>query len=569
MTRRPPPAPVLALCCLFALAPACSVAVADDPVQCEADADCEGRGPDFAGTACATAGPRKGFCVDQFPSDLGGECAANADCVDVTGPGSICAPADGTTRCERLLTEQCPLYIGDPFIERTVIYGLLGDVLPQDPSYVRDAGLVAAAKLAVDEFQADAGVELSGRRRVSFVVCSQATPRASASHLLRLGAKAIVGPSEGDKLAAVAELTGPAGVPVFAGYLDENTAAAVPEASGLVFLSGASRASAVAALSAFLGENAAALLAPSGATHLRVMTVLGSETERYAAFLAERLTFNGKTAVQNQNDPACGSCYLNADATGGPAALAAAAAAFRPHVVVPLMNASWGATFLPAVEAALGDLPGPVYLHPALREVDPGYIVLGRSAPDLADRVVGLWPARDEGVASSFRDRYQDATAPSAGVPGPAPNVSATRVYENTFLVLLASYAAALESPDGDFRGADLARAVAAVTSPGGTRAGAGPLDIASAVQALNRRALQGGGDPAATAVDLDGILSTFEFDPNQSSASRWQLWCLDGAAGRYVGTPRVFDGASFQGGTPGLCPPAPGAPPPPSGSLR
>jgi hypothetical protein len=553
--RRAPSAAALALSAAAALAPGCSAFVRDDPVQCKTDADCEKRGPDFVGTACATGGPHVGFCVDQFPLNLNGECTANADCVDVTGPGSVCATIEGVNHCERLLSESCPAYVGDPFVERTAIYGVLGDVLPRDPSYVRDAGLAAAAKLAVDEFQADKGVELSGRRRVALVLCSQTTPRSSAAHLVRIGAKAVLGPTDAAKLTAVAEVTAPAGVPAFAGYLDENGAAALPEASGLVFSSGPSRESAVAALSAYLGENAAALLAPSGEARLRVMTVLGPESAGYGAVLSEALRYNGQTAAQNQNDPAC-RCYLEARADGGPAAVASAAASFRPHVLVPLMNTSWGATYLPAVEAALGDGARPLYLHPFVREPDPGYRAAERATPGaLRARVAGLWPSRDEAALSSFGDRYRAATAPAPGPPGPPPNVSAARAYETMQLVLYASYAAALARPGGDFSGADLARAVATVTAAGAARVGPGPLGIVPAVQTLNRPAGQGADGPTYAPIDFDGLLSTFEFDQNQAAASAWQVWCLDGASAQYAGTPRVFKGGAFQGGAPGLCP--------------
>jgi hypothetical protein len=543
---------LVALCLL----PSCSVVVRADVSQCKTDGDCTGRGPDFVGTACATGGPSKGYCVDELAVSENGECSANADCVDISGPGSICASNSGANRCQRVVTDECPLYVGDPFVERTVIFGVMGDIAPTDARYTRDIGIVAAAKLAVDEFQADKGIELNGKRRVAVVFCRQSTPRASSTHLVRLGAKAILGPTESARLLSVVEQAAPEKVPVFAGALDENPAAALSQAAGLVFLTGAERGSTVAAMSAYLGENKTPILtATGGGAALRVLTVLSQDNAGYESLLAEKLTFNGKTALQNQGDAGCDACYRNIKLTDGDvAAFLSAVAAFRPSVIVPIVDASWGTTFLPALEASfVGPAKPPIYLHPFTLEEDAGYRVLRKANPTLpTQRIAGLWPARTSSAVASFQDRYRAATSPKASVAGPTPNVSATRVYENMSFVLLAAYSAARSAPKGEFTGADLARAVANVTTKGAASVQIGPLGIVPAVQTLNREL--GRDQPEFEKIDIDGIFTKFEFTSNQVATNPWQIWCLDGAKGTYEGTSRVFDGTAFSGGAPGLC---------------
>ena len=543
---------LLALCLL----PSCSKVVGASVLQCQTDGDCADRGPDFVGTACATGGPSKGYCVDELAVSQNGECTANADCVDISGQGSICARVGGANRCQRVVTEQCPFYVGDPFVERTVVFGVMGDIAPTDIRYTRDVGIVAAAKLAVDEFQADKGIELNGKRRVSIVFCKQSTPRASSTHLVRLGAKAIVGPTESGALVSVAEQVAPAKVPVFTGTLDENPAAALAQAAGLIFLTGAERGSMVDALSAYLTENKMPILAATGGgVGLRVLTVLSQDSVGYETLLAEKLTFNGKTAIQNQSDTACDACYRNVKLVDGDvAALLSAVATFRPNVIVPIVDSTWGSTYLSPLEASFAG-PGkpPLYLHPFRLEEDAGYRVLRRTNPTLVNqRVAGLWPRRSSSTVASFRDRYRLATSPRPNVPGPTPNVSATRVYETMSLVLLAAYSAARSTPNGAFTGADLARTVANVTAKGAPPIQVGPLGILPAVQTLNRRL--GASESEFERVDVDGILTTFEFSANQVATSPWEIWCLDGAKEAYEGTSRVFDGSSFAGGSPGLC---------------
>lgn len=530
-----------------AASPGCSLYAGGDTFQCETDDDCAARGPDFAGTGCAKAGPNAGFCIDEKPRNVTGECTENADCVDIKGPGSVCATGgDDVARCVQVLTEECPVVIGNPFVEGTQIYGIVGDVTPSDPGYSRDYAHLAGAEVALDELQAGRGIELPGKRRIALVGCSQSRPRSTGAHLVALGAKAIVGPTDEGALLRIAERTVPAKIPVVTGSFGNDSASTVPTSTSYVTLSGPSRENVVSLLNAYIADVAQDVKGPLGSA--RVAVVVGKGRELLGQLLAERLSFNGKTAIVNQNDPGCGNCYRAIDASKlGAAQIADQLAAFGPTVVIPLMDTSWGATILPMVESRLAAATTkPLYVHPVLAEEDPGYRVLAGADPGFRRRFVGLWPSRDEGAFASFRERYRRATAKREGAPGPEPTLAAARAYDATTMLFYASFAALRRAPDAPLSGASVAAAIADVTAKGARRIGPGPVEALDAIAELNKG--------AGAKIDFDGLFSNYEAGTNRTVPTRWQIFCIDGF-GRFTGTPRTLvDGGGFEGGQAGLC---------------
>lgn len=540
-----------------ALVPACSLYVHDDPIQCNTDSDCTSRGPDFRETGCSTSGTSKGFCVDTRSLRINGECGSNADCVDISGPGSVCSIGeDSLARCVRVVTEECPSYVGDPFIEGTVLFGVMGEISPEDTGFARDFPLLAAADLAISEFQSDNALELNGKRRVAVIGCSESKPRLAAAHLAQLGVKAVVGPTSETRLLRVAEQLSPQGIPLFTGHVGQNAAAALPASNGLVFLTTPSRDGWISALNAYLPEASTDVKAARGLTSVRVAVVLGPEFATFGPLMRERLVFNGKTALQNQNDAACGNCFTLVETAGKSAsAIADEVSAFAPQFIIPLVDTSWGASMLSAVESKYtgAQATRPIYVHPMMRDEDTGYRQLNVADPAVRSRFVGLWPERDEGVLASFRERYRTRSSPADGRLGIAPTVSAIKTYENMLLVLYASYAAGRGSEDGDFDGRALAAAVADVTAAGAPPIAPGPLSMLEAILALNKSdgAMP---KPKYGTIDFNGLYTPFEFGADQTVTNRIQLTCIN-AAGQYVGSARVLkNGQSFEGGTPGLC---------------
>jgi hypothetical protein len=537
--------------------PACSLYVRDEAVQCKTDEDCSSRGPDFVETGCASAGPSKGFCIDRRSLRVNGECAANADCVDITGPGSVCTIGDDSlARCVRVVTEECPTYVGDPFIEGTALYGLLGEISPEDTGFAQDFPLLAAADLAVNEFQSDRALELNGKRRIAIIGCSESKPRTAAAHLAQLGVKAVIGPSAESRLLRVAEQLSPRGIPLFTGHVGQNAAATLPASNKLVFLTAPTRDGWLAALNAYLPEASADVKAARTLPNVRVTVVVGPELSVYAPLIRERLSFNGKTAIENQNDAACGNCFQLVETSGKTdAQIADEVGAFGPQFIVPLVDTSWGASMLPAFEARFtGPQAGrPIYIHPMVRDEDLGYRQLNWAEAAVRARFVGLWAERDEGVLASFRERYRQRTSPSEGQVGITPTTRAIRTYENMLLVLYASYAAGRGSEAGEFNGRALAAAVSDVTAAGAQTIGPGPLSMLDAILALNK---SDGAMPKPTygKIDFNGLYTQFEFGADQAVSNRVQVFCLN-ASGQYVGSARVLrNGQSFEGGTPGLC---------------
>lgn len=528
---------------------ACSLYANGETVQCNEDSDCQSRGPDFAGTGCAKAGPKAGFCIDARERVTTGECVENADCVDIKGPGSVCAiGSDEVPRCVQVITDECPVVVGNPFIEGTQLFGVVGDILPSDPGYVRDYAHLAGATVALNELQAGRGIELPGKKRIALVGCTQSRPRSSGAHLTELGAKAVVGPTDEASLLRVAEQTVGAKIPLITASFGNDSASAVPSGSSYVFLAGPAREAVVALLNAYLSEIAADVKSSRGS--VRVAVVLGKGRSLLGQQLSERLTFNGKTAIVNQNDPSCGNCYRAIEASKlTPAQVADELATFGATVIVPLTDTTWGAQTLPALESRISTAAQkPVYVHPVMAEEDPGYRVLAASDPAFRKRFVGLWPSRDDGAFASFRERYRAATASRAGVLGPEPTLAAARAYDATTALFYAAYSAGRRAPDGKLTGAGVAAAMANVTSKGARRIGPGPLEALDAIGELNKA------DADAAKVDFDGLLSTFELGTERAIPTRWQIVCLD-TFGKYSGTARsIRDGGAFEGGTPGLC---------------
>lgn len=537
----------LVLVTLGLASPACSLHVSGEADQCTTDDDCRARGPDFVGTGCAKAGPRAGFCVDSAEPLGEGECAANADCVDLVGPGAICASASGARRrCVQVITPECPIVHGNPFVEGTHILGVIGEVAPDDPGYARDYAHLAGAKVALDELQSERGVTLPGKRRFAIVGCTSSRPRAAGARLAALGAKAIVGPTSEEALQKVVEQTAPAEIPVLAGALGDNTASGVKGAESTVFLFGPGRDAIVSTLGAALLDVAPEARTPQGKVRLAV--VLGRGRDLLGQTLTEKLVFNEKTAVINQNDTTCGAggCYRVFDASKlAPAQLADELATFAPTVVVPLTDSAWGSTILPIVEQRFASATTkPIYLHVVLDEEDMGYRVQPND-PAFRKRVLGIWPSRDEGTFTSFRDRFRRATSATAGSQGPSPTLTAARAYDLTSLAFYAAYLAAFRGAGGAFEGADVTKALPDVMAAGARRVGPGPVDVPSAIAELSKG--------AAGRIDFDGVVTALDPMSGRIAPQRWQTFCVD-ALGAYVGGARTYKDGKGEGGTPGLC---------------
>jgi hypothetical protein len=538
---------LLVLCgILGSLAPfGCSAIVAADPVQCTDDSECTARGPDFQGTGCALAGPNKGFCVENRAATLG-ECATNADCVDLTGPGSVCTVDAAQPRCVPLLGDDCPLTFGNPFVENTVTFAILGDFTANDPGRGRDLGSFEAASLALSKFQQKGSFALAGNRRIALVGCSQARPKATTARLAAAGVKAILGPSDPSKLVRVVEQAGPLGIPVFATSAAQNTAVAAPGGTSSVFLTGSSQDSVVAGINGVLSDLSGTVRTARNRSFVRVAVLFDGSLEAYAPVLRERLVFNGKTALQNQADASCNNCYtaLPIARDGSPippSEIAAALAEFKADIVIPVSGGGFG-SYLARLEALPAPAVPPYYLAPFIDFEDASYRVELASHSTLVNRVIGFRPRRQEAPYASFESRYRTFVAGGAG-QGSAPTLQNTRVYETTKLAIYSAFMAGRGGANGRFEGAQVTAAVPLVTTAGADVIDVGPLGIPNAIGALAR----------SGKMSLNGLFTSFGFLPNRSVANAWEVWCMD-ASGRYLATKRTMTEAGEWTGVPAVC---------------
>lgn len=538
---------LLVLCGILGSLPpiGCSAIVAADPVQCTSDSECTARGPDFQGTGCALAGPNKGFCVENRSASVG-ECTTNADCVDLTGPGSVCTVDAAQPRCVPLLGDDCPLTYGNPFVENTVTFALLGDFTANDPGRGRDLGNFEAASLALSEFQQQSSFALAGNRRIALVGCSQARPKATTARLAAAGIKAILGPSDPAKLVRVVEQSGAFGIPVFATSAAQNTAVSVPGGTSAVFLTGSSQDGVVAGINGVLSDLSGTVRAARNRGFVRVAVLVDGSLEAYAPVLREKLIFNGKTALQNQADASCANCYTAVSLTrdGAPIApseIAASLAEFKADIVIPLSEGGFG-NYLARVEALPAPAVPPYYLAPFIDVEDASYRVELASHSTLQSRVIGFRPLRQESAYASFESRYRSFAAAEAG-PGPMPSLQNVRIYEATQLAIYSTFMASRGGANGRFEGGQVAAAVPLVTAPGAETIDVGPLGIPNAVGALARTGK----------MNLNGLFTSFMFLPNRSAANAWEVWCMDGS-GRYGATKRTMTETGEWTGVPAVC---------------
>jgi hypothetical protein len=528
---------------------ACTAIVSEDATQCSNDADCAARGPDFADTVC---GP-KGFCEAKPAAPP--ECTKNSDCKD-KGADMVCSALQ--QKCTSLAMEGCKVEYGNPTDDGTVILGLLSEIDVNDTLYFRQRQHLAAAKLAFREYFEKSGATLPGNRKAALVACTEHFPRKVSAHLANIGALAVIGPSDEARQRAVVETLAQAKVPSFTPWMNGNPSAVVPESQSVAWIASFLRPEVVPPLNALVAEQETRIRtqrspAPSA---IRIATVINQPTTstfnsfaEYGELMDQRLLFNGKSAVENQNDPACGNCYKRFETSQSAKAVVEQRAkdiiAFKPDIIVPFADIDWGAQLLPKLEELYELEPEttyrPVYVHAFLQIEDQGYKFLSVSNDDVRKRITGIRPVRDnsfEVFSNKFKDAYRSPSTPDK--LGGDPNPGAGRAFETALLLLFATHAALVEDPAAGPQ--SVVAALKKVTDKTSTTK-VTLNDIPSGVARLN----------AKESIDLIGLFTSFAFDDKtQSARASWATWCVTDSA-TYTGGARVFQNGSF--GSTDYCP--------------
>jgi len=176
---------------------ACSLVVEQSASQCESDADCVG----FGAAVCSA----EKVCV----SALGAPCATNQECVGRLGPDYVCVASESL--CKSLRSDQCQTIVGAPASDDALIVGSIG------PTGGLDEGIGLpienAIRVAVSDFKEASAAEKP--RPMVVVGCNDdSTPEtgvAAATHLVSIGAPAVIGAAFSGITLRVKDVTVPAG----------------------------------------------------------------------------------------------------------------------------------------------------------------------------------------------------------------------------------------------------------------------------------------------------------------------------------------------------------------------
>jgi hypothetical protein len=585
----------------------CSVIVAGPSKQCAADTDCpsnatcneQGRcveKPECVTTQdCIALGPSLGWqAYDDYidtgysgqpggahgmpgfggPDGVGNDATGQAFKSAVKVPTRICAKGKcvplrdpGDAQCAVNLDEQ-QLY-GNPSAPNPIVIGLIGDInvnspsggtmnAPADANYALEHFYMRAAALPLLELRQAVGGGTVGGRDLLFVGCSQhRNPTRSAApaaqHLVDLGATAIIGPTDGPSFQQAAQITVPAGIPLFSPFVMSNTAAQVSGSSGLLFFPSFFAQDVLAPLNAVLADRIAKLKSlPAAGPKYRVAVYYYSndtfhEYDQLKSLVEQNLMFNdGSASSQSGTWFKEFEADLN-DPAKAPNLVASQMIAWKPDIIIPFSGQlEWFGVFN-MVEAALSGQPNlktadgkapatPVWVHPFIINEAPYATsnLVTANANNVVSRITGIRPARNAlySTIQAELDRFVGNTNISYE-PG------AARAYE-TSLLLFYSIAAGVRihadahptDPLGALTGLDVTQGVTRVTTGMQTiEANPSSSILNSGLNLLND----------GKAIKLDGVFSNLNFDDLHHTNVTWETFCVDTAGGLNVSS-RTID---------------------------
>lgn len=348
----------------------CAAVTNTTAVQCTSEAECLGRGPEFAGTTCDKTTKT---CV-KTPEDQD-LCTRNQECIDKAGGApSICQKS--TRKCVNLTTAECPTVIAKPgqlLDDNTIVIGMLSAAGATFDSGNGDQMEKAAALAQADIAKSVRGLPAidgsSNVRPLVIVSCHefdggyQGLIRA-ANHLAKnVKVPVVIGPIDGaNQLAVTSQVFSPNGVLTIIPFRTAiyDVPSPISPTPLIWSLSFTDRQIASSAAQLITKDLEPKLRARGVTEPIRVAMIveenaLGSTT---ADVMEAQLTFNGKTAVQNGTETPAN--YLRVkfgdfiDPVGNPAPADGAAKAvsavinFKPHIILhSYAPAAAAATFVP------------------------------------------------------------------------------------------------------------------------------------------------------------------------------------------------------------------------------
>jgi hypothetical protein len=348
----------------------CAAVTNTTAVQCTSEAECLGRGPEFAGTTCDKA--TKTCVKSAEDTDL---CTKNQECLDRAGGApAICQKA--TRKCVPLTTAECPTVIARPgqlIDDNTVVIGMLSAAGATFDSGNGDQMEKAAALAQIDISKSVKGLPptdgTSNVRPLVIVSCHEFDGGypgliRAANHLAKdVKVPVVIGPIDGaNQLAVTSQVFSPNGVltiiPFRTAVVDvPSPIAPTPLIWSLSFTDRQISQSAAQLITKDLEPKlrARGVTGPVRVAMIVEDNALGTTT---ADIMEKDLTFNGKSAIQNATDTP--PSYLRVklgdfiDPIGNPSPADGAAKAvsavigFKPHIILhSYAPAAAAATFVP------------------------------------------------------------------------------------------------------------------------------------------------------------------------------------------------------------------------------
>jgi ABC-type branched-subunit amino acid transport system substrate-binding protein len=497
--------PIAALAVLVA-AISCSLLTRTD--QCSSDADCANKGRAFNGTTCTD-----GICLAPLVPEAG-ECDKHADCLAALGDYHVCRASDHA--CISLVSQDCPIVIGDYKSDNAVFYGSVLDFAGTG----RDVN--GGVELAFAEIATKLGglptVTGANARPIVLIECDEraSVTRAATFLVKTVQVPAIIGASTTESTIALAQVAVLAGVALVSPSATGVSLTTLPD-DGLVWRTVASDRLEGQVMGASISDVEAQLRASAPTTSVRVAMVASDTAYATGIAAAIELTanFNRKSVSDNARDG-------NYDRFDYPAAatdralgdVASQVAAFAPHIVV-MVSGSEGVRILKALEAVDAGSVHPEYIvASAMGNAD--LLDYVKSSDAVRARLRGTLPGKPESsLFGSFRDRYL------AKYPEGAPDPGAANAYDATYVLSYATVA----TGNRPLTGRNILASVRRLVSSAGETIDSGPDDVLEGLGILN----------GASSFDLNGVSGPLDFDLTTGDVETdVEVWCLsrDGAGG-------------------------------------
>jgi branched-chain amino acid transport system substrate-binding protein len=510
---------------------ACSVLLDDSPSQCSTDADCRGRGAEFATSVCYA-----NRCVgaDARP------CATNSECTSALGVPAVCRARDH--RCGALLTPECARTAGDVTSDDAIIFGSIFAVTgtngPAGEARER------SAEVALNEIKVSVGGIRNGAggvaRPLGLVECDDNLDSIKpAMHLVDdVGVAAIVGVASSSRAIDVATgVTIPKGVLLITPTATSVAITSLADANLVWRTAPSDELQALVLVDQLSALEAEYRTRNTIAAATNVHATLLYINDAYGLGLFEAVTRDGRLNGKPIGDPANAGLTNGISYPPSPPDLdmqvsAILAQSPRPAIVlgfgstelvtklVALLEAQWGTT-----------APRPLYLFSdAVQKTELLDLVSGNDA--LRMRIRGSVPAapRSSSNFQSFVFKYE-------GMFGaPAPEVfGMAGTYDSIFLLAYSVAAAGSRPLTGDELQKGFGRLVSGA-----------PINVGGTSMNVGFQALTSPGT-----FDFDGASGPLDFDVKTGEArSNIEVWCIAQTAGMrpsFVASGRLFDAKMNQ----------------------